>query len=582
MSLRTRVILFYAALLVATMGGLNFFLTSKLKAAYIDDFREKLFAETRLLASQAADLISEPTDSGKLKSLVNSNSQTLGHRITIILPDGRVLIDTSMSPDMLENHLMRLEIQNALVNGQGSAIRFSDTLKSDMLYVAVQIRQGDQLLGFMRMSHSISKIENGISFVRKTILFGTFLATLAAILLATLVTRYTIQPLRTLTRDVLMMGSGAHLEITPLNRSDEVGSLHKAFRDMSHQITMQITQLRREQARLSAVLTHMNDGILIVDSEGKVELINPAAQEIFKISEEEAIEKSLIEVVRHHQIVELWSRAVSANEQQVTTIETSPVRMYLQAIVTPLGTALPGSTLMVFQDLTRMKHLEMVRRDFVSNVSHELRTPLASLKLLTETLMEGALEEPAEARKFLDKIDAEIDNLTQMVHELLELSRIESGRVPLHKHPITPCDLVGPAVERMEIQAARAGLTLTWACPSDLPRVSADPERMEQVMVNLLHNAIKFTPPGGKIDVSAHQEKGCVVFVVRDTGIGIPAADLERIFERFYKADPSRSGGGTGLGLSIARHLVEGHGGKIWAESQPGNGSSFFFSLPIS
>jgi two-component system phosphate regulon sensor histidine kinase PhoR len=235
---------------------------------------------------------------------------------------------------------------------------------------------------------------------------------------------------------------------------------------------------------------------------------------------------------------------------------------------------------MVIQDLTRLRKLEVVRRDFVSNVSHELRTPLASLKLLTETLQEGALEDLPAARKFLIQMENEIDNLTQLVRELLELSRIESGRVPLERKAIAPCDVVSPAVERMEIQANRAGLQVKFECPTDMPDIYADPDRVEQVLVNLLHNAIKFTPPGGMITVSAYHDPGRVVFRVSDSGVGIAQADLERIFERFYKSDRARSSGGTGLGLSIARHIIESHGGKIWAESTPGSGSIFFFSIP--
>jgi two-component system phosphate regulon sensor histidine kinase PhoR len=277
----------------------------------------------------------------------------------------------------------------------------------------------------------------------------------------------------------------------------------------------------------------------------------------------------------------MWHKCQSSGEPQIVSFETSPDRLYLQGIVSPLAAHMPGSTLIILQDLTRMRRLEIIRRDFVSNVSHELRTPLASLKALTETLQEGALEDPPAARRFLLRMEHEIDNLTQLVQELLELSRIESGKVPLKQTLISPCDLVTPAMERMQMQAERAGLRLVLDCPSDLPRVQADRSRMEQVLVNLIHNAIKFTLPGGEINISARREQNMVVFVVRDTGVGIAPELLPRIFERFFKADRSRSGGGTGLGLSIARHLVEAHGGSIWAESEIGKGSTFYFSLPI-
>ena len=318
----------------------------------------------------------------------------------------------------------------------------------------------------------------------------------------------------------------------------------------------------------------------MVDEQGLVQLINPAALLLFRTENADVIGKSLIEVVRQHQLVELWRRSRMSGEQESITLEISPNRLFVQGIASPLRQVQPEMTLMLFQDLTRVRRLETVRRDFVSNVSHELRTPLASLKALTETLQEGALEDPPAARRFLQRMETEIDNLTQMVHELLELSRIESNRVPLKRRPVNPCELASPPVERMQMQAERAGLSLRMTCSGDLPPVQADPERVSQVLINLIHNAIKFTPPGGEIVVSGTQLDNEVTICVRDTGVGISPEALPRIFERFYKADRSRSGGGTGLGLSIARHIIEAHGGRIWAESDIQRGSTFYFTLP--
>jgi two-component system phosphate regulon sensor histidine kinase PhoR len=297
--------------------------------------------------------------------------------------------------------------------------------------------------------------------------------------------------------------------------------------------------------------------------------------------ESTALGRSIVEVVRYHQLVNLWRKAKSGDRESIT-LEIGPQHLFLQVVAIPLKTALPGSTMILFQDLTQLRRLETVRRDFISNVSHELRTPLASLKALAETLQEGALEDPPAARRFIIRMETEIDNLTQLVNELLELSRIESGKVPLSFHRIQPCDLLSPATERMSLQAERAGLELVLDCAPELPQVFADPDRIAQVLINLIHNAIKFTPPGGKLTVSAYQDGDHIVFFVRDTGVGIARKDLSRIFERFYKADRARAGGGTGLGLSIARHMIESHGGYIWAESEEGVGSTFYFTLPVA
>ncbi len=235
--------------------------------------------------------------------------------------------------------------------------------------------------------------------------------------------------------------------------------------------------------------------------------------------------------------------------------------------------------MLVLQDLTQMRRLETVRRDFISNISHELRTPLASLKALVDTLRDGALDDPPAARHFINRIEVEVDALTQMVQELLELSRIESGQAPLRLRPTLVADIVLPPVERLQPQADRNELTVTVDLPADLPPVLADAERAQQVVTNLVHNAIKFTPRGGAVHVSATAVGDEVEISVSDTGIGIAAEDLPRIFERFYKADRARASGGTGLGLAIARHVVQGHGGRIWAESQQGRGSRFAFTL---
>jgi two-component system phosphate regulon sensor histidine kinase PhoR len=221
-----------------------------------------------------------------------------------------------------------------------------------------------------------------------------------------------------------------------------------------------------------------------------------------------------------------------------------------------------------------------VRRDFISNISHELRTPLASLQALVDTLRGGALDDPPAARRFLDRMETEVEALTQMVQELLELSRIESGQAPMRLIPTPVADVVFPPVERLRPQAERAGLSITIDLPPDLPPVLADAERAQQVITNIVHNAIKFTPSGGQMTLSAQPVGEDVIVSVRDTGVGIPPEDLPRIFERFYKADRARSGGGTGLGLAIAKHIVQAHGGRIWAESVEGKGSIFYVALP--
>lgn len=354
--------------------------------------------------------------------------------------------------------------------------------------------------------------------------------------------------------------------------------LSNANRALAAAFQERLLEVENRRAELAAVLERMTDGVLIVDSDGRIQLANAAAGRLFEAPM--PLGRTVAEVLRHHQLVETWRRAQESGEERNAAVEFPARQKFVQLFVLPDRQT--GGSLLLVQDLTRVRRLETVRRDFISNVSHELRTPLASLKALTETLRDGALEDPEAARRFLARIETEVDALTQMAAELLELTRIESGQLPLEWGTVEPARLLEAAAERMRAQAERAGLTLHVEAAADLPPVRADASRLEQVLVNLIHNAVKFTRPGGEVNLSAAVEGTFVRFSVQDTGVGIPSDDLERIFERFYKADRARSGGGTGLGLSISRHIVKAHGGRIWAESREGYGSTFHFTIPIS
>ncbi len=357
----------------------------------------------------------------------------------------------------------------------------------------------------------------------------------------------------------------------------ELEHLSSAITSIIAARSTQYAVLDSERARLATVLDQMTDGVLIADAQGIIQFANPAAGKLFQSSN--PVNHSLTEIIRHHQLIEAWRRCQQTGELQSESVEVPMRQQFLQLIVIPDSHA--GGSLLLAQDLTRIRRLETVRRDFISNLSHELRTPLASLKALTETLQDGALDDPPAARKFIDQIQTEVDALTQMVTELLELSRIESGRLLLDLQPVSPSDLLFSASKRMQLQAERAGLSLRVECEKDLPKVKIDSQRLEQVLVNLIHNAVKFTRSGGEVVLGAEAGMGEVRFAVRDSGIGIPREDVQRIFERFYRVDKSRAGSGTGLGLSIAKHIVEAHNGKIWAESIEGQGSAFYFSIPL-
>ncbi len=356
-----------------------------------------------------------------------------------------------------------------------------------------------------------------------------------------------------------------------------IENLSNAVASIRAKLDFQISNLDSQNTRLATVLEQLTDGVLIANSSGQVQFANPAAQKLFDARD--PIGHSVPEVVRDHQLIEAWRRCQQTREMQSESVELPARKQFLQLVVIP--DTHEGGSLLLVQDLTRVRRLETVRRDFISNVSHELRTPLASLKALTETLQNGALVDPEAGPRFLGRIIIEVDALAQMAQELLDLSRIESGQVELTLAPLPPRELLLSAADRMKLQVEHAGLTLTVSCMDDLALVLADKSRLEQVLVNLIHNAVKFTKPGGEVILVADSLEEGIRFGVRDTGVGIPPDSVSRIFERFYRVDRSRTGSGTGLGLSISKHIVEAHGGRIWAESEQGRGSVFYFVIPF-
>ena len=373
------------------------------------------------------------------------------------------------------------------------------------------------------------------------------------------------------------LGGGEPADKLRLVGIGELAGLKYAFNEMSKRIGDRLKAVTAERDRMDLVLAHVADAIFMVNKHCEVTHHNDAAEKMFHLSPK-TDGHTFIEAVRNHELEALLNKCLSSGVRQEGTVEARPGRHIFGVTVTPIRNE-PGAV-MVIRDLTELKRLEKVRRDFVANISHELRTPVASLKLLAETLKEGAIADPNVASDFLSRIAVEADKLGQMVEELGELSRIESGEAPLHKHPLNITEVMNGVADRLRPQIERAELLITVEAAPDLPILNADAGRIEQVLMNLIHNAIKFTPPGGQITMGARPKDKGIEVSVRDTGVGIAYDDLPRIFERFYKADKARSAGGTGLGLAIAKHIVKAHGGDIRAESEPGQGAGFFFTLP--
>jgi len=394
--------------------------------------------------------------------------------------------------------------------------------------------------------------------------------------------------LRRLSIDHLEYG----IDTTEIERDSELSEILDALKHVSAEARAVILHISNERNTISALLENMSDGIISTDGDGQVTLINEAARRLLAISNSMNVEgRSFIQVARDHELNTLLKNTLQDGRERIQVLEVGSRRPQLQVKTARIDEELVGekisSGLVVLQDLSELARLERIRRDFVANISHELRTPLASVKLMVETLDSIIVDDPDAAHDFLRRIENEVDGLTQLVRELLELSRIESGQIKLNVRAVDLRVLAETTIERMQQQAARRGLkliNLSHPCEDDFPLALADPERLTQVIINLTHNAIKFTPVGGEIALNiAKSNENKVVSSVSDTGVGIPPEDLTRVFERFYKVDKARTGNeaGTGLGLAISKHIVQAHGGDIWVESKFGSGSTFFFTIPI-
>jgi two-component system phosphate regulon sensor histidine kinase PhoR len=575
-SIRWRIAIPYMLLILAAVASLSLYAARLLRQTAIAQEKEQLLLE----ATMVRQGLVAPLESGDLAQLATVAKQyagLLGARVTIVAPNGEVLAESDNDPDGMRNHLFRPEIQQALAGGQGSAVRASDTLGVDMIYAAVRVDAGGRPLGFVRVALPQRDLTRQLEGLGRALLLVALTAGAVALLLAIGIAESVTRPIRQLTVAVHRLVRGELDQHLVRSTSDEVGQLTSDTMEMANQLRQTIEDLNAERGRLEAVLDNMADAVIITDSQGLVSLINPAAQRLTHTGKSGALGRSFAQVVRQHEVTSVWRACVDSGEQHLEVMDLGDDLM--QVVATPLSSIEPGACLVVLQDVGQVRRLEGMRREFVSNISHELRTPLASMRAIADTLRDGALDDPPAAARFLSRMDGQIDSLTQMVEELLELSRIESGQVPIRLERVAVDRFVVPAVERLLPQAERSQLDLAVDIPGSLPLVLGDVQRLQQVVTNLVHNAIKFTAAGGSIRVHADWASERVVVSVTDTGIGIPSELQPRIFERFFKADRSRSTGGTGLGLAIAKHIVQAHGGRIWFESEEGQGSRFHFSL---
>ncbi len=578
-SLYWKITIPFVLIVMVGMGILGYYTVYTTRNAQLNELRSYLIDEAMLVADASqSDFIS--SNESSLDALAKTIGQQITARITFIYRDGLVAGDSWENPATLENHANRPEVIQALASGVGVSTRHSTTSGETMMYAAVPVFSNGEAIGVARVALSTTAVEATVGQATQTIIITSLAVALLIVLLTAFVTRHITLPLSRISLGTEAVARGDLSQKVFIDTNDELGKLGRAFNDMASRLSHTTTLANTEKHRLGVVLNNMADGIILIGSDSRVLLANPVAEQLFSFSLKESRGRSIIEVVHDHEVDALYKKCLASGNEETSEVENG--NHYIRVIVSPLPSDQPGGALLLLQDLTQLRTFQTMRQEFVANVSHELRTPLAGIKAIVEILHDGALEDKNVAVDFLNRVDIEVDKLTQMVNELMELSRIETGRVKLELKPTDINLLLQEAVKRFAPQAERQKLAITAQLEPELPRVQADSPRLMQVINNILHNAIKFTPIGGRITVSSHLEKRHIIVSITDTGIGISEPDLLHIFERFYKADRSRASIGTGLGLAIAKHIVQAHEGQIWAESQPGKGTTFNFSLPLS
>jgi len=587
-SLKKQLIIIFVIIQILILSVIYFYFTDRQSEFYIEQLKISLKNEAKLLISKEKLNF----DNNILNQEIRNNfdqwskkwSEEIDARITIINKNGVVIADSTYNSDEMDNHLNRPEIQKVIKgNKTGSAIRRSDTLKIDMLYMALPVIKDGEIAAFMRLAKSLEEINTVIKQnLKNYFIFFLVILFLSLILLGRF-TSNLIKPIQKMSKIAAKIADGNYGDSINLeSHSKEIDKMIQQFNLMSKKLEKKINEISEEKNKAEAILSSMVDGVIATDKNGEIMLINPAAREMLFIDEKDVKNKDFIQVVRNYKINELLEKVLKENtiisKEIVLQREEEKILRCHFASITNENNDIKGGVI-VFTDITELRRLEQVRKDFVANVSHELKTPLTSIIGYVDTLLENKNIEEKTSNKFLEIIKDEADRLGILIQDLLNLSKFEDGNPDLQPGDINK--LIVKTVSILKEKANKKNIIIETELEKDINQVYLIKEQIEQVMINLIDNAIKYTPENGEIKVKTLNRSDKILVEVEDNGIGIPEKDKQRIFERFYRVDKarSRSMGGTGIGLSIVKHIIKSHDSEINLESESGKGSKFWFYL---
>jgi two-component system phosphate regulon sensor histidine kinase PhoR len=575
----------YALLVLATTAVVGSLVLHQMSRSLLIEVATSLRDKTRLIEPYALRAFEESRP-GAIETEIADLGRETGIRITLIRPDGGVVGDSEHDPDTMDNHRDRPEVVDAQTRRVGLARRYSHTLQQFMLYAAIAVRKDGQIRGTVRTAMPLREIDARLATMRRTIAAGALIGVLAAMLVGIAVARRITAPVAEMTTAAAAMRDGRYEARVRQLPQDEIGILGDALNRLGAELTRRIATMSHDQAQLRAMIAGMVEGVIAVDDHDRVLYSNNAASTLLGIASGGGRGRTLWEVVRLAGLATLVAEARARGEpvHRELALYRGATELALDAHATAFAVHGAGGVVVVLHDVTDLRRLERIRRDFVANVSHELKTPLTSIKGYLETLLDGALYDEQNNLRFLQKIETHVARLADLVRDLLDLAYIESREGSLPLTPVEWRSVVDEAVRRYESALERKGLTCTVRGAAEPVLVLAERGAMTHVIDNLLDNAIKYTPSAGAVSITLGRSGELGELAVEDTGMGIPEQDRERIFERFYRVDKARSRelGGTGLGLSIVKHCVHAMGGTVHVDSAPGGGSRFVVRLPLA
>jgi len=582
-----RLALTFLTLLGCVLVAVDFLAEHTLRSNYESDSFHELQSISRVVRQQKLPLTSIPPKTPEEKAALNAwiaNAAASGARVTVISVDGTVLADSETESDTMENHATRPEVVDAMRSGEGRSTRTSVSVKRALLYYAFREYLPGDVPVIVRLALPLEGVEEPLAKFRINLLVGSLLIFLIAGAVGLLMSRtYTdrVERLREFSRRV---AEGDFRPLPPDGTGDTLEALGASLNQTASRLDRTIRTLTEERNLSAAILGSMVEGVAVVNGAERLVFANPGFASILGLDVPPVSGSSLLEVVRQTELIEAVRRVLAGEPRVEAEIATGTLRQhFFAATVASVRAGETSGAVIVLHDITELRKLERVRRDFIANVSHEFRTPLTAIQGFAETLIAGALDDPQNRVRFLNIILEHARRLARLTEDLLKLSQMDADRLELEIRPVKVAQLVESCYETARHRAAEKELNLALDVSDHLPDVAGDARRLQEVLQNLLDNAIQYTLPGGKIVLTADLKNEEVIFTVADTGIGIPTADQPRIFERFYRVDAARSreAGGTGLGLAIAKHLIEAQGGRIWVESEIGVGSKFHFSAPV-